>query len=329
MQIYNGDCAVELCKIKKKINLVVVDLPYGQTDCKWDVEINFKKMWTNLEKICAGNCIYVFFCTTRFGYKLIQSRASWFRYDLVWEKSRTVGHLSANKSPMRKHEMIYIFSSNNTADLDNSRNLELRAYAKKIKQHISTPVKEIHRTVGNQGICHFYSFASTQFNLPTEKTYNILIEKYDIQNMKGFIPYESLKKEWEESPKTYNPQKTKGKPYKAKGKSIIMGVYGKFTKTAINNKGTRYPTTILRFDNPKTSVHVTQKPVALCEWLIKTYSNKNDVVLDFTMGSGTTGIACLNTERQFIGIEKDKDIFKLAKHRIFKHALTRATQPKT
>ena len=324
VKIYHTDCFKFFEKEKDKtIDLVLVDLPYGQTECKWDIIIDLNKMWIELKRICKNNCIYIFFCTTKFGYKLIQSNERWFKYDLVWEKSRKVGFLSANKMPLRKHEMVYVFAYTNTDDLENNRNLGLRAYAERVKTYINRPIKEIDKDVGNQGIHHFYSFKSTQFELPTEKTYNILIEKYKINDMPEFRDYQSLKNEWDNSNKlTYNPQKTEGKPYKTNGRDDV-GVYSNkvYIGEPINNKGDRYPHSILQFNTPVKSLHRTQKPTDLCEWLIKTYSNEGDNVLDFTMGSGTTGVACINTNRNFIGVEMDEKIFKVAQHRLFKHEL--------
>jgi DNA modification methylase len=291
-------------------------LPYGQTACGWDCSIDLKTMWVELKKVCSDDCVYVFFCTTRFGNSLINSNPLWFRYDLVWEKSNSVGFLSAKKSPLRKHEMIYIFSNAGTDDIENERNLNLREYARQVKAFINKPIKQINKTVGNQGIIHFYSFNSTQFGLPTIKTYNILIEKYNLREMDGFREYTSLKKEW--GCLTYNPQKTKGKPYITTGglTTAATAVYGSKVSDTINTSGDRYPVSILSFNRPKKSIHPTQKPVDLCEWIIKTYSNKGDHVLDFTMGSGSTGIACLNTGRIFTGIEKDETIFKTARNRM-------------
>ena len=113
---------------------------------------------------------------------------------------------------------------------------------------------------------------------------------------------------------TYNPQMTEGRPY-ISGKGDSGDVTGRVTKTQSVNKGTRYPRSIQRF-NRQTGMHPTQKPVALMEYLIKTYTNPGDTVLDFTMGSGTTGVACANTGRKFVGIELDPDYFQIAKERI-------------
>ena len=239
MELYNDDCFEILPEIKDgSVDLVVVDLPYttkGQkaTACAWDTPIDLERMWKELKRCCKRDCVYVFFCTTKFGYKLIQSNERWFRYDIVWEKSRKVGFLSANKMPLRKHELVYIFKE-------------------------------------KQG--------------------------------------------------TYNPQKTEGhKPRdRSKNKKTdIKIIYGTVdTKKGNNTDGTRHPTSIVKFNNPIKSLHRTQKPVALCEWLIKSYSNQGDLVLDFTMGSGTTGVACKNTNRKFIGIERDEEIFKTACERL-------------
>ena len=233
--IYNDDCFNIFSKIKKKsVDLILVDLPYGQTKCKWDVLIDLDKMWNEFKKICKSQCIYIFFCTTKFGNSLINSKPKWFKYDIVWEKTCSVGFLSANKQPLRQHEMIYIFGN--------------------------------HK-------------------------------------------------------KTYNPQKTIGKPYKTNSKVREIKIYGPTICTPIDNKGDRFPTSVIKFGYDKEKLHPTQKPVGLCEWLIKTYSNEGDLVLDFTMGSGSTIIACKNTKRNYIGIEMNKEIFEIAKKRIDEHKI--------
>ncbi len=230
MELYNDDCFNIFPEIKNKIvDLVVVDLPYGQTACKWDSCIDLNKMWEELKRIGKEDCIYVFFCTTKFGYTLIKSNQKWFKYDIVWEKHNAVGFLSCNKMPLRSHEMIYIFKK-------------------------------------KQGI--------------------------------------------------YNPQKTQGKPYSIINRGECT-IYGDAPRIPAENKdGLRFPRSVLKYKRDKGKFHSTQKPLELCEWLVKTYSNKGDVVMDFTMGSGTTGVACKNTERRFIGIEKDEKYYEIAFNRI-------------
>ena len=115
---------------------------------------------------------------------------------------------------------------------------------------------------------------------------------------------------------TYNPQMRTGfKPYKTvsgKGSSN----YGEQKKVLTTNNGERYPIDILEFQRDKEKLHPTQKPVALCEYLIKTYTNEDETVLDNCMGSGSTGVACVNTNRKFIGIELDKTYFNISKKRL-------------
>lgn len=120
---------------------------------------------------------------------------------------------------------------------------------------------------------------------------------------------------------TYNPQKTKGKPYKSPSRfekdDSVYNYNGRdYFRTANNNDGWRFPTNVLNFANPSKTIHGTQKPVDLLEWLIKTYSNEEDLVIDFTFGSGSCALAAHNTNRKFIGIEKDKEMFNKAKKRI-------------
>jgi site-specific DNA-methyltransferase (adenine-specific) len=236
MNLINGDCLEVLPTLaKKSVDMVLVDLPYGQTKLVWDTPIDLDKMWVELKRVCKGNATIVFFTTTKFGHKLIASKEKWFRYDLVWEKHTSVGYLSANRAPLRTHEMIYVF--------------------------------------GNQ---------------------------------------------WGGN-KTYNSQKTPGKPYDHPAIATkTADIYGETKLVRRQNiTGDRHPLSIQKFKcNGTKSLHPTQKPIDACEWLIKSYSNEGDTVLDFTMGSGSTGVACKNTNRKFIGIEKDEEIFKTAEKRI-------------
>ena len=119
-------------------------------------------------------------------------------------------------------------------------------------------------------------------------------------------------------PHTYYPVMREGRPYVRK-KGGLSDNYNKDSKENIVtvNKGNRYPLTIVKFDHEKSKLHPTQKPVALLEYLIKTYTLENETVLDFTMGSGSTGVACKNLNRNFIGIEKEEKYFNIAKERIY------------
>jgi len=257
MELYNADC-IEFMKTmgEKSVDLFVLDLPYANkvfgkcTAMCWDSPIDLTEMWIQIKRVMKPSAVIVHFCNVKFGFALIQSNPKWFKYDLIWKKSKKVGFLSANKQPLRQHENMYVFKK-------------------------------------EQG--------------------------------------------------TYNPQKTEGKPYNKTNtgnNNNDKSAYGKINRNSHLegegnrkiNKGDRHPTsiienTILEHNNPHKPIHRTQKPVSLLEWLIKSYSNEGDVVMDFCMGSGTAGIACLNTKRCFIGIEKDEDIYNLACERIEKHTL--------
>ena len=224
--IKNCDCFDEFQNIPDGIvDLVCVDLPYGQTACEWDIPIDLNKMWIELKRISKLNTIYIFFCTTIFGYELIKSNPKLFRYDLVWEKSKVLGFLSSKKLPLRKHEMIYIFSASNI-DTEVEHNLELREYSKKVKNYINKSVKEINKVIGCDGIDHFFRHSSSQFSMPTKKTYNKLIEYYCIDKMEGFLDYDTMITKNEQR-RTYNPQMKKGKPFKVKehlaGRNMVYG----------------------------------------------------------------------------------------------------------
>lgn len=388
MQLYNDDCFNIFPKIKEKVDMVLCDLPYAQTCLKWDIPIDLKQMWIELKKICKKDCVYVFFCTTKFGYKLIQSNEKWFRYDLVWEKSRKVGFLNANRMPLRKHEMMYVFKEK--GGTYNPQKTEGKAYNKTNTGNNNQDsiiygkvdrsgcyTGEEHRSI-NKGdrhptsIIHIPEVPENQKEREHEMVY-IFKEKqgtYNPQKEEGkryidkrnyadkagyyrkegklythkpqdnkglnhptsilYIPeapedQEERKHEmvyvFKDKQGTYNPQKEEGKPYKTKGNKSANPeeyLYDDRVKEfyPVENTGTRHPTTIVKFNNPSKSVHRTQKPVDLCEWLIKSYSNEGELVLDFTMGSGSTGLACKNTNRKFIGIEKDEKIFKIAQKRV-------------
>ena len=120
---------------------------------------------------------------------------------------------------------------------------------------------------------------------------------------------------------TYNPQMKKGEAYNkgVRKEQTSDDVYGSFEQTEVKSDGDRYPRDVLYFKTAESegkTFHKTQKPVALMEYLIKTYTNEGELVLDFTMGSGTTGVACKNLDRHFIGIEMDEGYFDIAKKRI-------------
>ena len=300
MELINKDCFDAFATMKdKSVDMFLLDLPYNQTALKWDKDIiDLGKMWIEIKRTMKPNAIIVMFCTAKFGYRLIHSNPKWFRYDLIWKKSRKVGFLSANKMPLRQHENIYVFKDK--AGTYNPQKTEGKPYNKNTKGVTTDFNKAYYKTTTK-----YKSVENDGFRHPTS-----VIEHENIYVFK-------------DKQGTYNPQKTEGKPYTMKRDSVC-GVYG-VERIGSVNKGDRHPTsiiehelenTVLEFKNPSKNIHKTQKPVELCEWLIRTYTNENDVVCDFTMGSGTVGVACINTKRQFIGVEKDEEIFTLAENRI-------------
>ena len=232
MNLINGDCLEKMKTIDENaVDLLFCDLPYGETDCKWDCLIDLKLFWCEVNRVCKINAPMFFTCSTKFGVSLINSNSKNFRYDMVWIKSVPVGFLTARKMPMRKHEMLYVF------------------YRKQ-------PL-------------------------------------YDIDNNHTHTSKETTKNR-------------KVGVYEGEPKSKIS-IIKKYTPTL--------PNSILEIPSEK-GIHPTQKPVGLMEWILKYYTRENDLVLDPTMGSGSTGVACKNTNRNFIGIEMDEEIFKTAEERI-------------
>ena len=321
-KIYNIDCFDLFPQIDDdRIDLVIVDLPYGQTSNNWDVKIDLHSMWLQLKRICKSNATYVFFCTTKYGCELINSNPDWFRYDLVYEKSNVVGFLQSNHMPLRTHEMIYVFYAKDYDDKTKSRNLQLRSYFREVKKYINQPTTKLISEIGHSVVRSLSKTMSSQFTLPSESTYEKLIENYHINQMPNFQPYSSLKQLYVPSIKnTYNPQKSAGKPYKDKIKnseinSQLSNYRSKLVQSS-NETGERFPTSINRFKPDAERIHPTQKPIALNEYLINMYSNPNDLVLDFCCGSASSIIACINTKRNYIACEKDVNIFNLASKRL-------------
>lgn len=237
--LYQGDCLERMAEIPDgSVDMVLCDLPYGTTACKWDSVIPFAPLWAQYRRVCKRNAAIVLTASQPFTTELIVSNKAAFRYELIWDKDRPTGFALANKQPLKVHE----------------------------------------------NVCVFY-----------------------------------------EAQPTYNPQKTKGRPNNAqtkgnKGGGILTGNGSQpiLGKTVVDTSGDKFPVSIIyeKRGGASTTVHPTQKPVALMEYLIRTYTNEGETVLDNTMGSGTTGVACMNTYRKFIGIERDEEYFTIASQRI-------------
>jgi site-specific DNA-methyltransferase (adenine-specific) len=232
-QLINEDCLKEMKNIPdKSIDMILADLPYGTTACKWDVMIPFKPLWAQYKRVIKKNGVIALFGAEPFSSLLRCSNIKEYKYDWIWKKERPSNPQLAKKTPLKSYEDILIFYT------------EPGKYSPQDLIEISEEKRKVHNPEKNQlGHC---------------------VRKPYIQTHTG------------------------------------------------------YPDSIV-FYKAERGLHPTQKPVALCEYLIKTYTQEGETVLDNVMGSGTTGVACINTNRKFIGIEKDKKYFKLAKQRLYAH----------
>ena len=315
-KIYQGDCLELMKNIEdKSVDMILCDLPYGTTACSWDEVIPLKLIWKEYKRILKEQGTIVLTSSQPFSSKLVMSNTSYYSHSLIWQKEQGVNFLSSNNQPLKIHEEILIFRRN----MDINKHLELRDYFynEKVKAKITN--KKINEMLGyatnGSGMAgHYFKKDKEQFIIPKEEDYLKLQEKT------GFFKksYEDILKKYksEESKTfTYNPQKIKGKPYKtAQGHG--SEVWGNKDKVIItDNEGIRLPISIIKFDRER-GLHPTQKPVGLFKYLIKTYSNERDLILDNCIGSGTTAIACKESNRNFIGIEKEQKYVDIANKRL-------------
>lgn len=312
IDLMQGDCLEMMKDIPDgSIDMILADLPYGTTACKWDEIIPFEPLWEQYNRVIRTNGYVVLFGSQPFTSKLVGSNIENYSHQWIWDKKMSANPLLAKKMPMKNFEDIVVFCQNYDL-LDTRRN-----YFSEVFTFIGKTKKEILLET-NQGLDHCFRFNSKQFNIPTEKNYKLLNERYNISEMMGYVPYEELNA----FHRVYNPQMKKLEKSRTIGggklsEDDFTGVEYVTEKRTVS---TSYPTAIIEFSNRKgKSLHPTQKPVELFEYLIKTYTNEGETVLDNVMGSGTTGIACKNLNRNFIGIELDENYFNIAKERIENH----------
>ena len=298
--VYLGDCLIESDKIESgSVDLILTDLPYGTVKniansesinhgmsgkCEWDRVIDTTKIMQIANRILRKNGKMILFAPQPFTNELINKAVANvpFNYSMIWEKDHFANALTAKKAPLNYYEDILVYSK--THDFEGIH--PLRPYFKKIYEFINHTKKTILLEIG-QKADHVFRFNSSQFSLCTEETYNKLIELYCIDKMEGFRSFNDLSKESDNMISTFNLW-----------------------------EGNKVKSNILKYKKDYDGHHPTQKPVLLLEDLIKTFSNENDLVVDLTMGSGSTGVACKNTNRNFIGIEMDENYFNIAEKRI-------------
>jgi len=315
MEVYNDDCLIKMKDISNNsIDLLFCDLPYGQTSCKWDCLLDLDLFWKEINRICKDDCPMFFTCSTKFGVSLINSNPKNFRYDLVWVKSAPCGFLNAKKMPMKKHEMVYVFYKKLP-----------KVYTDNIAEHHTHKfIKETENKrngkdgVDNKGMiknrCEKETVSKYDPPLPTSVIRNDegCNSMYGKETGKVFI--------YDETGKLRNSEPRYDPPLPT---SVIRDeCYGKpetDDKLRDGHRNKQYdpplPNSILEISSQRGK-HATQKPVDLIKWCLKYYSKEGDVILDPTMGSGSTGVACKEMNRNFIGIEMDKDIYEVACKRL-------------
>jgi site-specific DNA-methyltransferase (adenine-specific) len=232
-----GDCLEKMKEIPdQSVDLILCDLPYGTTACKWDVVIPFEPLWEAYWRVAKPNAAVVLFGSEPFSSRLRISSLKNFKYDWIWDKVKPVGAHVSKLRPLQQTETVSVFGQSKV------------------------------------------------------NYYPILVAREKVR-IGGAV---------------YGEQ------------NEIMG-YRIKSEERVNKSYTHFfPRNLLKFSNAsnKDRHHPTQKPVALLEYLIRTYTNEGELVLDNCMGSGSTGVACVNTKRSFIGIEKEQKYFEIAQARI-------------
>ena len=303
--LYNGDCLVEHNNIEDgSVDLILTDLPYGTVanmgdsesiehgmkgKTGWDIAIEPLDIHNLANRILRKNGKMVLFSQYPYTVELVKNAIPNIphSYNMIWEKDHFANSLIAKKAPVSYYEDVLVFSK-----LHDFEGLHpLREYFKKVMEYIGLNLKQINMRLGHRRAEHTFYINSSQYGLCTEPTYKELIEVFEIDEMQGYKVYEELKE------------------VDDKFKNDLPSTFNLW-------EGNKYKSNILKYKKDYNGFHPTQKPVLLLEDLIKTFSNENDLVVDLTMGSGSTGVACKNTNRRFIGIELDKDYYNIAKERI-------------
>ena len=316
IDLRQGDCLEIMKDIPDgSVDLILTDLPYGAVanigdsdtiehgmkgKTKWDKVIEPKKIYEIANRILRKNGKLVLFSQEPYTTRLIAESIPNipFSYRMIWEKDHFANSLIAKKAPVSYYEDILVFSKAHPKhDFEGFH--PLRAYFKIVMDYIGLNLKQINSRLGHRRAEHTFYVDSTQFSLCTEKTYNELMRVFEIDKTNGFKPYNELK--------------SVDLEYR---QNLIKEMNDKYPSTFNLWEGKKYKSNILKYRKDYDGYHPTQKPVLLLEDLIKTFSNEGDLVVDLTMGSGSTGVACINTNRNFIGIELDEDYFEIAKKRI-------------
>ena len=304
IQLLQGDCLERMKEIPDgSVDLILTDLPYGNMNTDggrklgingWDITIEPRKVYEIANRILRKNGKMVLFSQEPYTTKLITEAIPNvpFNYRAIWEKDNFANALGCNKAMVSFYEDVLIFSKNNPKhDFEGLH--PLREYFLNQKSESGLTASKIKKLLGNGMGGHYFTNGS-QFCLPTLKNYEKLqttgyfkMNWNELKQIDTEYRIELLRQMNEQNPSTFNLW-----------------------------EGKKYKSNILKYKKDYDGYHPTQKPVLLLEDLIKTFSNEGNLVVDLTCGSGSTGVACVNTNRNFIGIEKDPQYFEIAKERI-------------
>ena len=283
------------------VDLVLTDPPYGTMDTDggrklgingWDLALKPSDIFGACSRVLRQNGKAILFSQEPYTSQLITMQAASlpFSYRAVWIKNTPGNILGCNKAMVSRYEDVCVFSK---CGHDYARANPIREYALKIKEHIGYSRTRVNAELGGGYVQHFLEgdAENSQFALCTRKAYQMLIDRYGIDKCEWFIAFGRLE--------------------------VVSNEYKrKYASTFNLWQGRKSKSNVLEYTKDGGGFHPTQKPVALLEDLIQTFSNPGDTVLDFTMGSGSTGVACVNTGRNFIGIELDETYFQIAEKRI-------------
>ena len=294
--LYQGDCLIESDKIESgSVDLILTDLPYGTVKnakfydycggVQWDIIIDTKKIMQLSNRILRRNGKMVLFAQQPFSNELMNNALPNlpYSYTMIWEKDNFANPLISAKAPVNYYEDILIFSKKYDTEINPIQQYLLKEF-KKCAKPISF-YKELCGFTGNQPYNWFSpkNDGTKQWAFPIKKHYLKIQQNTDF-----------FKKPFEE----------------------IEEIDLNYRSTFNLWEGNKHKSNILKYKKDYNGYHPTQKPVLLLEDLIKTFSNENDLVVDLTTGSGSTGVAALRTGRRFVGIEKDQKYFDIAVRRV-------------
>jgi site-specific DNA-methyltransferase (adenine-specific) len=289
--LYLGDCLEVMAGLPDgSVDAVICDPPYGTMQrfngIDWDIPLEPAAFLAECNRILRMNGALVLFSQEPYTSRLITEAHGNlpFSYRMTWLKDHFANALGSKKAPVSYTEDVLVFFKK----YDTLAQHPLRDYAKRLFAHIGKDKRELFEEMGHQGVCHFMRYDSMQFRLCTRRTYDQLCQMYGIDRLEWFKPYTELAE--------INRRR--------------------FSRRFNLPEGQKYKSNVLQYRKDYTGHHPTQKPVALMEDLVMTYTNPGETVLDFTMGSGSTGVACANTGRRFIGIEREPGYFDIACRRI-------------